>query len=87
MSNSELKPKEYILLSVPTELLAEAGICEGKPLQMSAADGKLIIEPVNDLSDFVCDGDCDHCPISETDCPGDCESCPCADECDGSEVD
>lgn len=77
---------EFALISVPTELLDGVGICEGKLLQMSVANGKLVIEPVNDLSAFVCSGDCENCPIREIDCDGDCESCPCADECDESEV-
>ena len=86
MPNKELKTMEFALISVPTELLYDAGICEGKLLQMSVADGKLVIEPINDLSDFVCGGDCENCPINEIDCDGDCENCPCADECDESEV-
>lgn len=86
MPNTGLNVLKFALISVPTDLLSEAGIHEGKLLQMSVADGKLIIEPVNDLSDFVCGGDCESCPIGETDCDGDCENCPCADECDESEV-
>lgn len=86
MPNKELKTMEFALISVPTELLDEAGICEGGMLQMSAADGKLIIEAVEDLSGFVCDSDCDSCPVAEIDCDGDCENCPCADICEESEV-
>lgn len=86
MQNKELKNTKFALLSVPTELLEEAGICEGCLMQMSVADGMLIIEAVEDLSDFVCDGDCDSCPVAEIDCDGDCENCPCADDCEESEV-
>lgn len=86
MPNKELKNLKFALISVPIEILEEADISEGDLLQMSASNGKLIIEAVDDFVDFVCDGDCDNCPVAETDCDGDCENCPCADTCEESEV-
>ncbi len=77
----------YLLLSVPLELLEEAGISEESVIQMSAADGKILIQAVsrNDTEDFVCGGDCENCPFGEIDCEGECESCPCAEYCEESE--
>ena len=74
--------QEYVLLSVPAEALEESGIKEGSLLQITTEKGKIHIETVNDLSDFVCDGDCENCPINETDCDGDCDNCPCNNICE-----
>lgn len=63
---------EFALISVPVELLEEAGICEGDVMQMFVEDGRLVIEPLYDDDDFLCDDDCANCPL--------------ADECDESEV-
>lgn len=84
MQSKELK-KEYILFAVPTELLLEAGILEGNPVQMYVDGSKLIIENMDEeISDIVCDCDCDNCPIGQIDCDEDCGNCPC--NCDESEV-
>ena len=79
---------EYLLLTIPQDLLEEAGISEGSVIQMRVSGGKILIEAVggDDAKDFVCDGDCDDCPINTTDCDGDCENCPCAEYCEESEV-
>ena len=37
---------------------------------------------VTDKKDIVCSGDCENCPINETDCDGDCEKCPCYNKCE-----
>ena len=68
------KVNEYLLLSIPLDMLEEAGISEESVIQMSAAGGKILIEAVShdDAEDFVCDGDC--------------ESCPCSEYCEESEV-
>lgn len=80
------KVNEYLLLSVPLDMLAEAGISEESVIQMSATEGKIVIEAVADFGDFVCDGDCESCPVNGTECDDDCEHCPCAYKCDESEV-
>lgn len=79
------KVNEFVLLPVPLEDCIAAGICENCILQTYTENGKLIISTVS-IEDFVCDGDCESCPIAEIDCDGDCESCPCIDECDDAEV-
>ncbi len=63
---------EMVLVAVPADLLHEAGICEGSPLQMYTDGSRLVIESLDDTDGFVCDGDC--------------ESCPCVDICDDAEV-
>ena len=67
-----VKRNEFVLLSVPTELADEVGIYGGEVLEMSAEHGRLIIEPLVDDDDFICDDDCENCPL--------------ADECEESEV-
>ena len=49
-------------------------------------DGALVVRRVTDedLEEFVCDGDCDSCPVADTDCDGDCFGCPCYACCDDS---
>ena len=77
----------YVLFSVPVEMLEEAGINQESIVQYTAGNGKIIIDTVKDTSGFVCNGDCESCPMSEIDCTGDCESCPCKADCDDAEVD
>lgn len=85
MQDKGFMTSEYVLFSVPIEMLEEAGIGEESIIQMRAGKGRIIIDTVTDTSDFVCDGDCENCPISEIDCDENCESCPCYDGCDESE--
>ena len=72
----------YMFLAIPLETVEESGIKDGEILQFTAEKGKITIETVEDASDFVCDGDCENCPINETDCDGDCENCPCYEDCE-----
>ena len=76
MQNEKIKDKETVMIPVPAELLLEAGIYEGDPMQMYADGHKIIIQNIDDAKDFVCDNDCD----------GDCEGCPCNNNCDESEA-
>ena len=77
---------ESILLGISRELMTAAGLREGMLLQMTAEAGKLVIERLEDTSNYVCDGDCDNCPINATECEGDCAVCPCKNNCEQSEV-
>lgn len=86
MQNTKMNSNEYILLSIPAEMLEEAGIGQESVIQMNARNGKIVINTVKDEEDFICDGECSSCPMSETDCDENCESCPCYDGCDESEV-
>ncbi len=92
MQNTKMSTGEYVLFSIPVDMLEEAGISEESVVQMSAGNGKIIINTVKDTEDFICDSDCEHCPmsetdcdISETDCDENCESCPCYGSCDERE--
>lgn len=86
MQDTKMSTGEYMLFSIPVDMLEEVGISEESIVQMSAGNGKIIINTAKDTEDFVCDGDCKHCPMSEIDCNGDCENCPCLNECYESEV-
>lgn len=86
MQNTKMTSSEYVLFSVPVDMLSETGIGEESVIQMSAGNGKIIINTVKDTEDFICDNDCETCPLSEIDCNEDCENCPCYDSCDESEV-
>lgn len=83
MQNKELN--RFLLLPVPLEDCIAAGIRENCVLQTYTENGKLVISTVP-AEDFVCNGDCESCPIAESDCNGDCENCPCFDDCDDAEV-
>lgn len=86
MQDKGFMTSEYMLLSVPIEMLEEAGIGQESMVQISAGKGRIIIDTVQDTSDFVCGSDCESCPVNEMECDGDCENCPCFDECDDAEV-
>ncbi len=78
----------YALLTIPLEVLEESGIQTDALLQITAEKGKIEITAVTeaDTCDFVCDGDCENCPINKTDCDGDCKACPCKNHCEEKEV-
>lgn len=67
------KVDEFVLISVPKEALEDAGIVDGSVLQIYADGNRLVIERLTDTGEVVCDGDCDNCPVNETECDGNCE--------------
>ena len=75
------KVDEFVLISVPKEMLEDAGIVDDSVLQIYANGNKLVIEKLIDTGEIVCDGDCDNCPVNETDCDGNCDDCPCYKSC------
>lgn len=79
------KVEEFVLIAVPKETLKDAGITENSVLQIYADGNKLVIERLTDTGEIVCDGDCESCPINETDCDGNCEDCPCYKNCEEEE--
>ena len=85
MQNKEIDLMQFSMLSVPVQMLEELGVYEGGVFQFYVSDGKLIIEPVDDTGDYVCDGDCGRCPLGAVDCNGDCSDCPCKNYCDEGE--
>ncbi len=75
----------FALIPVPLEALANADLNAGDLLQVTAEDGKVTMERIDPREvHFVCDGDCDCCPVSEMDCQ--CEDCPCYENCEEGEV-
>lgn len=79
------KVDEFVFISVPKEALEDAGIVDGSVLQIYADGNKLVIEKLIDTGEIVCDGDCDNCPVNETECDGNCEECPCYKNCEEEE--
>lgn len=79
------KVDEFVLISVPKEVLEDAGIVDGSVLQIYVDGNKLVIEKLIDTGEIVCDGDCDNCPVNETECDGKCEECPCHINCEEEE--
>ena len=73
---SKTVKNDMVLFPIPKDLLDEIGLDPMDVVQMSVADGKLIIENAEDTDD------CDSCPFDDTDCDGDCGDCPCKNECD-----
>lgn len=87
MQNSmkESKPL-FVMIPVPLEAIEESGIAPGDLIQITASDGRITIEAVTDSEDFVCDGDCENCPVNMTECNDDCVRCPCHNTCEDCEV-
>ncbi len=63
MQNQTLN--EFVLLSVPSEVLEEAGITANALIQYNVDDGKIIMEIVDSVVPLVCKGECQECPIKE----------------------
>ena len=79
------KVDEFVLISVPKDVLEDAGIIDGSVLQIYVDGNRLVIERLTDTGEAVCDGDCDNCPVNETECDGNCEECPCYKNCEEEE--
>ena len=70
------------LISIPTELLDEAGITENSVVEMYMDNGNIVIHKAEDVSGYVCDLDCENCPFCSTECEDNCEECPCREHCE-----
>ena len=68
MKDAKIACMPSILMAVPAHVLAEAEISENDVIQFSAADGKVVIEKLDSADNFVCDHNCEHCPLSEYPC-------------------
>ncbi|MCI9553553.1 MAG: hypothetical protein HFE94_08475 [Acutalibacter sp.] len=55
---------QFILVSVPLEMFLEAGINTEIIIQVSAREGKIIIDTPDTTEDYVCDCDCENCPLN-----------------------
>ena len=70
----------FKFIPIPAEDYDALGLTPDTILETRVTDdGALIVRPVDavDLEEFVCDGDCDECPVAYNDCDYDCLSCPC----------
>lgn len=50
MQNTKMNSGEYVLFSIPVEMLEEAGIGEEGIVQMSAGNGKIIVPPISSMA-------------------------------------
>ena len=60
MQNQTLN--DLVLMSIPANVLEEAGIKPNALIQYQAEDGRIIMEMVDEVVPFVCSGECDECP-------------------------
>lgn len=84
MQKSTVKT-EAAMMSIPADMLIEAGIYAGDAVQMYADGKKLVIENINAPEDFICGGDCVECPFCDVACDGECCICPCRFQCEKDE--
>lgn len=63
-----MKNEQFILVSVPLEMFLEAGINTESIIQVSAREGKIIIDTPDSTEDYVCDRDCENCPLNAMPC-------------------
>lgn len=60
--------KEYVLVSVPAELLVTAGIFAGDAIQMYVEGDRLILESSENAGGISSNGGYEKCPAGETGC-------------------
>ena len=80
------KITQAVLLQISAEDLKESGIDLFGVIQITAEQGRITIENADMKNARVCDGNCNDCPILESDCDEDCNNCPCRFVCEESEV-
>ena len=81
------QPPLFALVPVAYEGLEDSGIEIGDPLQFTVEKGKVTMAELSPADmNFVCDGNCEGCPMLLLDCTGECAVCPCNNCCDESEV-
>ena len=61
MQNQTLN--DFVLMSIPSNVLEEAGIMPNALIQYQAEDGKIIMEAVDEVVSLVCSGECHDCPV------------------------
>ena len=72
MQDQKLTGK-FVLMTVPVEAVEESGILNGGLIQITAEEGRLILETVSvEDEEIVCDGEYEDCPVYETEG----ENCP-----------
>ena len=79
---------EFNFIPIPAEDFDRLGVNENSVIQTYINDaGDLTVHVVSDdeLESFSCNGDCEECPVAQTECGGECFSCPCYANCEDSE--
>ena len=66
--NIVIAKKEFIPevpqgVTIPLDVLKEAGINPDSVLEFTSEDGTVIVQEAKD-NDFECDGDCENCPFN-----------------------
>ena len=56
---------DFVLMSIPSNVLEEAGILPNALMQYQAEEGKIIMEMVDEVTPIFCDGECEECPVKE----------------------
>lgn len=60
MQNQTLN--DFVLMSIPSDVLEEAGIQPNALIQYHADEGRVIMEMVDEVAPLICSGDCNDCP-------------------------
>lgn len=82
MQDKKVTATEMVMISVPLDMLMEAGIEDDSVIEIFTDEDRIIIRKAVDLSDFECDGNCADCPLDDRGCPFDElkeEQCLCPD--------
>ncbi len=60
MQNQTLN--DFVLMSIPSDVLEEAGIQPNALIQYYADEGRVIMEMVDEVAPLICSGNCNDCP-------------------------
>ena len=71
MQDKKVTATEMVMISVPLDMIVEAGIEDDSVIEIFTDEDRIIIRKAVDLSDFECDGNCADCPLDEKGCPFD----------------
>ena len=61
MQNQTLK--DFVFMSIPSNVLEEAGILPNALMQYQVEEGKIIMEMVEEVTPIFCDRECEECPV------------------------
>lgn len=58
MQDKKVTATEMVMISVPLDMIVEAGIEDDSVIEIFTDEDRIIIRKAVDLSDFECDGNC-----------------------------
>ena len=82
MQDKKVTAIDMVMISIPTDMIVEAGIEDNSVIEMYVDGDEIVIRKAVDTSDYECDGNCEDCPLDEHGCPFDTlkeEQCLCPD--------